>query len=64
MANPGRLRYTRGMANVTAAVAMIAVFALAAGGLYLIARRRERTKGALMLACAAVILGNVLIWTL
>lgn len=53
-----------GMANLTAAMAMIAVFALAAGGLYLIAKRRERTKGALMLACAAVILGNILIWTL
>ncbi|UIJ43562.1 hypothetical protein LZK98_10665 [Sphingomonas cannabina] len=52
------------MANLTAAMAMIAVFALAVGGLHLIAKRRERTKGALMLACAAVILGNILIWTL
>ena len=46
------------------AVAMIAVFALAFGGVFLIAKRRDRRKGGLMLACAAVILGNVLIWTL
>lgn len=43
-------------------VLMIAAFALAAGGIYLIARRRNRKRGVLMLAAAAVFLGNVLIW--
>jgi hypothetical protein len=46
------------------AVAMLAVFALVAGGGYLLSKGRERTKGVLMLVCALVILGNVLIWTL
>lgn len=41
---------------------MIAVFALAAGGLYLIVKRRDRNKGGLMLAAAAVIFANVLVW--
>lgn len=45
------------------AVAMIAVFALTGGGLYLLTRGGDRRKGALMLACALVILGNVVIWT-
>lgn len=45
-------------------MAMLAVFALAFGGVYLITKRRDRRKGALMIACAAVILGNVMIWTL
>lgn len=52
------------MNQIAPAVAMLAVFALAFGGVYLIAKQRDRRKGALMLACAAVILGNVLIWTL
>ncbi|SOB87617.1 hypothetical protein SAMN06297144_2752 [Sphingomonas guangdongensis] len=50
------------MANVAPAVAMLAVFALTAGGFYLL-RGRDRTKGTLMLVCAAVILANVAIWT-
>jgi hypothetical protein len=45
------------------AIAMIAAFALVIGGAALI-RRAERTKGALMLVMAAVLVGNVLIWTL
>lgn len=44
-------------------LAMLAVFALAAGGVWLIAKARDRKKGALMLAAAAVLFGNVLIWT-
>ena len=52
------------IASITAAVAMLAVFALLIGGGWLIAQRRDRRKGVLMLACAAVLLGNVLIWTL
>jgi LPXTG-motif cell wall-anchored protein len=46
------------------AILMIAAFALAAGGVYLLVKRRDRGKGLLMLLAAAVMLGNVLIWTL
>ena len=46
------------------AIAMIAAFALAIGGVQMIVRRREPKKGALMIAAAAVLVGNVLIWTL
>ena len=42
-------------------IAMLAVFALAIGGTWLIARRRDGKRGALMLAMALVLLGNVLI---
>jgi hypothetical protein len=46
------------------AILMIAAFALTAGGVYLIVKRGERRKGALMIVAAIVMLGNVLIWTL
>ena len=52
------------MTGLAPAVAMIAVFALTAGGILLLRGGRDRRKGGLMLACAAVILGNVLIWTI
>ena len=52
-----------GVTGLAPAVAMIAVFALTAGGIYLMRGGRDRGKGGLMLACAAVILGNVVIWT-
>lgn len=52
------------MTGLAPAIAMLAVFALLAGGIYLIAGKRERRKGVLMLVCAAVILGNVAIWTM
>ncbi len=45
------------------AVAIIAAFLLAIGGIRLALRREERGRGLLMLAAAAVIVGNVLIWT-
>lgn len=54
---------TNSIAGMTAAIAMIAVFALVWGGFRLLRRRGDTTKGWLMLACAVVILGNVLIWT-
>lgn len=46
------------------AIAMLAAFALIAGGVALVRRRAERTKGVLMLICAGVLVANVLIWTL
>lgn len=46
------------------AVAMLAVFALAVFGIRFVWRGTDRRKGVLMLAMAAVLLGNVVVWTL
>jgi FtsH-binding integral membrane protein len=51
------------IAHLAPSLAMLAVFALTGGGLWLILKRRDRRKGALMLVAALVLLGNVLIWT-
>ena len=51
-------------ASAALAITMIAAFLLIAGGIQLIVRRRDRTRGVLMLVAAAVLIGNVLIWTL
>jgi hypothetical protein len=45
-------------------ILMIAAFVLAGGGLYLVVQGRDRRKGLLMLVAAAVMVGNVLVWTL
>jgi len=45
------------------AIAMIAAFALVLGAVRLIRRPDTRSRGWLMLAAAAVLVGNVLIWT-
>ena len=45
------------------ALAMFAIFALIGGGAYVIFRKRDRLRGALMIAAAIVLLGNVLILT-
>ena len=52
------------IAQAAPAVAMLGAFACLAGGIYLIAGRRDRTRGVLMLVMAAVLVGNVLIWTM
>lgn len=46
------------------AILMLAAFLLAGGGAYALYRRRDVKKGVLMLLCALVLFGNVLIWTL
>jgi hypothetical protein len=51
------------MLSAILSVAMLAAFALLAGGVWLIVKRAERKKGLLMIAAAAVILANVAIWT-
>jgi hypothetical protein len=43
-------------------VSMLAVFALGLGGGWIIAKRREKKQGVLMLIAALVLLANVLIW--
>ena len=46
------------------ALAMIAALLLVIGGMKLVLRKQDRGRGLLMLAAAAVLVGNVLIWTL
>lgn len=45
-------------------IMMLAVFALVGGAGYLLWKRRPAKQPVLMLVCAAVLLVNVLIWTL
>ena len=52
------------IASAALALAMLAVFLLAAGGVKLILDGQQRKQGLLMLIAAAVLLGNVLVWTL
>lgn len=54
---------TGGLPALVLSIAMLAVFALAGGGIWLVVRARDMRRGALMLAAAAVLLANVLIWT-
>ena len=61
MAQAGRM-YT--IAVTALSLAVIASFALAGGGLYLLLSRRERKQGVLMLVASLVLFGNVLVWTL
>ena len=51
------------METLAPTIAMFAAFALAFFGTRLL-RGAERIKGVLMLVMAAVLVGNVLIWTL
>ena len=53
-----------GPGAILLSILMLAAFLLAAGGIWLIAKRRETRKGVLMLIAALVFVGNVLIWTL
>ena len=52
-----------GLAATLLSILVLASFALVAGGAYLLIRRRERKQGILMLVAAAVLFGNVLVWT-
>ena len=45
-------------------MAMIAAFVLAIGGVKLALQAESRSRGLLMIAAAAVLVGNVLVWTL
>lgn len=51
------------IASATLAIAMLAAFLLAAGGVRLIRRSEFRRQGWLMIVAALVLLGNVLVWT-
>lgn len=52
------------MEQIVYSIAMVAVFLLGGAGVWLVVARREHKRGALMIAAALVILGNVAIWTL
>jgi hypothetical protein len=49
--------------SITMAAAMVAAFLLLAGGVKLVFDRQTRTRGALMIVAALVIVMNVMIWT-
>ncbi|WBH16655.1 hypothetical protein [Sphingomonas radiodurans] len=53
-----------GLAAAAPAIAMIAAFASALGGGWMIKSRRNAKKGWLMIVMAVVLVGNVLIWTI
>ncbi len=57
----GDLSGLPGLASLTMGIAMLAVLALAWGGVAVL-RRGDRQRGVLMLICGLVILANVLIW--
>lgn len=57
----GNLNALSGFYSLMAGIAVFAVLALGWGGVTVL-RRGERQRGVLMLLCALVILGNVLIW--
>jgi hypothetical protein len=52
-----------GISATVLSVLMVAGFALAGGGTWLLLKRGEKKKGILMLVAAAVAFGNVLVWT-
>lgn len=52
------------MTNTLLSVAMIGVFLLAGGGFWMLAKRRDRKRGLLMLGAAAVMAVNVWLATL
>ena len=51
-------------AGLAMAIAMLAAFALLFGGVKLALRADHRKRGVLMIVAAAVLVGNVLIWTI
>ena len=53
-----------GFGALLMSLAMLAAFALAGGGAWLIVKARDRRKGLLMIVAALVLLGNVLVSTL
>ena len=52
------------IAHAAPAIAMLGCFACLIGGGALITKKRDTKKGVLLLVMAAVLLGNVVIWTL
>jgi high-affinity Fe2+/Pb2+ permease len=53
-----------GTGSTLLAIAMVAAFLLIGGGIKLAMTSEHRGRGLLMIMAAAVLIGNVLIWTL
>jgi LPXTG-motif cell wall-anchored protein len=51
------------MSGLVLSVLMIAGFLLVGGGIYMLTKRRDRTKSILMIVCGLVMWGNVAILT-
>ena len=51
-------------AGLALAVAMLAAFALIFAGVRMTVRQEDRKRGLLMIVAAAVLVGNVLVWTI
>jgi hypothetical protein len=52
------------LAATLLSIAVLAAFALVGGGVWLLAKGRDRKQGLLMLLAAIVLFVNVLIWAL
>lgn len=52
------------MSGIVLSILMLAGFLLTGGGLWLIAKRRDRKRGGLMLIAALVMFLNVAIWVM
>ncbi len=52
------------IARAAPSIAMLGAIACLVGGVMLITKKRDVRKGVLMLIMAAVLIGNVTIWTL
>lgn len=52
-----------GFASALLSISVLGAFLLAGGGVWLIVKGRDGRKGALMIVCALVLLGNILVWT-
>ena len=53
-----------GLLATLLSIGVLAAFALTGGGLWLLIKRRDIKQSALMLVAAAVLLVNVLMWSL
>lgn len=53
-----------GPGSLLLSIAVIAAFLLGGGGMWLIVKRADARKGALMLIAALVLLGNVMVWAI
>ncbi len=52
------------VAQAAPSIAMLAAFACVAGGIWHLAKGGDKRRATLLLVMAAVLVGNVLIWTL
>lgn len=55
--------FLEGLGATLMAIAMVAAFLLVIGGVKMARRKEDRGRGFLMIGAAAVVVMNVLIWT-